>query len=106
MQLSEGYTARLCSLQEELLDPLRRHLAPRLWDTLLRSVVSTACKRLETPLCKCQYTSLGGLTLDSDVRDLLNYTKDHLHLFIERCYSPGLSGPFAALADCQGTECG
>jgi len=79
MQLSEGYVARLCSLLDELLDPLRRHLAPRLWDTLLLSVVSTACKRLETSLRKCQYTSLGGLTLDSDMRDLLNYTKDHLH---------------------------
>lgn len=79
MQLSEGYVARLCALLDELLTPLRRHLAPRLWDTLLLSVLSTACKRLETSLRKCQYTALGGLTLDSDMRDLLNYTKVHLH---------------------------
>jgi conserved oligomeric Golgi complex subunit 4 len=79
MQLSEGYVTRLCSLLDELLGPLRRHLAPRLWDTLLLSVLSTACKRLETSLRKCQYTALGGLTLDSDMRDLLSYTKDRLH---------------------------
>jgi len=79
LQLSEGYVVRLCSLLEELLEPLRRHLSPRLWDTLLLSVLSTACKRLETSLRKCQYTALGGLTLDSDMRDLLHYTKDHLH---------------------------
>lgn len=33
----------------------------------------------QTSLRKCQYTALGGLTLDSDMRDLLNYTKDQLH---------------------------
>jgi conserved oligomeric Golgi complex subunit 4 len=46
---------------------------------LLLTVISTVCKRLETSLRKCQYTALGGLALDSDMRDLLAYTKDHLH---------------------------
>jgi hypothetical protein len=78
LQLSEGYVLRLCTLLDELLEPLKKHLAPRLWDTLLLSVISTACKRLETSLRKCHYTSLGGLALDSDMRDLLNYTKDQL----------------------------
>jgi hypothetical protein len=78
LQLSEGYVLRLCTLLDELLEPLKTHLAPRLWDILLLSVVSTACKRLETSLRKCHYTSLGGLALDSDMRDLLNYTKDQL----------------------------
>jgi conserved oligomeric Golgi complex subunit 4 len=79
LQLSEGYVDRLCALLDELLTPLRRYLAPRLWDVLLLSVLSTACKRLETSLRKCQYTALGGLTLDSDMRDLLNYVKDRLN---------------------------
>jgi conserved oligomeric Golgi complex subunit 4 len=78
LQLSEGYVSRLCTLLDDLLLPLRRHLAPRLWDTLLLSVISTACKRLETSLRKCQYTALGGLALDADMRDLLAYTKNHL----------------------------
>jgi conserved oligomeric Golgi complex subunit 4 len=79
LQLSEGYVSRLCTLLDELLGPLRKHLAPRLWDTLLLQVMGTVCKRLETSLRKCEYTALGGLTLDSDMRDLLSYTKDHLH---------------------------
>ena len=79
LQLSESYVVRLCSLLDELLEPLRRYLAPRLWDTLLLSVLSTAGKRLETSLRKCQYTALGGLTLDSDMRDLLHYGKDRLY---------------------------
>ena len=79
LQLSEGYVSRLCTLLDELLGPLRKHLAPRLWDILLLQVMGTVCKRLETSLRKCDYTALGGLTLDSDMRDLLSYTKDHLH---------------------------
>jgi conserved oligomeric Golgi complex subunit 4 len=79
MQLSEGYITRLCTQLDELLQPLHRHLAPRLWDTLLLTVLGTVCKRLETSLRKCQYTALGGLTLDSDMRDLLHYTKGQLH---------------------------
>ena len=79
LQLSEGYVSRLCTLLDELLVPLRKHLAPRLWDLLLLHVMSTVCKRLETSLRKCEYTGLGGLTLESDMRDLLSYTKDHLH---------------------------
>jgi hypothetical protein len=79
VQLSEGYVSRLCALLDELLSPLRKHLAPRLWDILLLQVMSTVSKRLETSLRKCEYTALGGLTLDTDVRDLLSYTKDHLH---------------------------
>lgn len=79
MQISEGYVTRLCSLLDELLQPLRRHLAPRLWDNLILTVMGTSCKRLETSLRKCQYTSLGGFALDSDIRDLLHYTKEQLH---------------------------
>jgi conserved oligomeric Golgi complex subunit 4 len=79
LQLSEGYVARLCTLMDEMLLPLQRFLAPRLWDKLLLGVVSTAGKRLDAALRKCQFTALGGLALDADMRDLLHYTKERLH---------------------------
>jgi hypothetical protein len=79
MQLSEGYVARLCSLLDELLNPLRDFLAPRLWDNLLLIVMGTVSKRLETSLRKCEFTSLGALALDTDMRDLLNYAKEKLY---------------------------
>jgi conserved oligomeric Golgi complex subunit 4 len=77
-QLSEGYVSRLCTLLDELLDPLRTYLTPRLWDSLWLMVMNTVCKRLETSLRKCEFSSLGALALDSDLRDLWNYTKDRL----------------------------
>jgi hypothetical protein len=79
LQVSEGYVTRLCTLLDELLEPLRLYLVPRLWDTLLLSVLGTVSKRLETSLRKCQFTALGALTLDSDIRDILSYTKDRLY---------------------------
>jgi conserved oligomeric Golgi complex subunit 4 len=79
MQLSEGYIAHLCSLLDELLLPLRSYLAPRLWDNLLLTVLGTVSKRLETSQRKCDFTSLGALALDTDMRDLLSYTKDKLY---------------------------
>lgn len=79
MQLGEGYIARMCSLLDELFEPLRTYLAPRLWDNLLLQIISTAAKRLETSLKKCVYTALGGLALDSDMRDLLSFTKERLN---------------------------
>lgn len=79
LQLGEGYIARLCTTLDELLAPLRTFLAPRLWDSLLLHAVGTASKRLEASLRKCEYTALGALALDSDMRDLLNFTKDHLN---------------------------
>ncbi|GKY97020.1 hypothetical protein MPSEU_000660800 [Mayamaea pseudoterrestris] len=79
MQLSEGYMVHLCSLLDELLMPLRSYLAPRLWDNLLLTVLATVSKRLETSLRKCDFSSLGALALDTDMRDLLSYTKDKLY---------------------------
>lgn len=78
-QLSEGYVARLCTLLDELLNPLRTYLAPHLWDKLLLDVLGTVAKRLESSLRKCEFTSLGALALDSDMRDVLSYAKDRLH---------------------------
>lgn len=79
LQVSESYVTRLCTLLGELLDPLRVHLVPRLWDMLLLSVIGTVAKRLETSLRKCRFTALGSLALDSDIRDILSYTKDRLY---------------------------
>lgn len=78
LQLSEGYMGRLCTLIDELISPLQMYLAPRLWDNLLLGVLGATCKRLETSLRKCQFTSLGAICLDTDMRDLLAYAKDRL----------------------------
>lgn len=78
-QASEGYIARLCHLLDELLLTLKQYLAPRLWDNLLLSIIGTTCKRLEASLRRCQYTALGAIAMDSDMRDLLSYTKERLN---------------------------
>jgi len=92
-QLSEGYVIRLCAMLDDLLSPLRIYLAPRLWDTLLCNVLGTIAKRLETSLRKCEFTSLGALALDTDMRDLLSFAKDRL-------YSPDLSSNVAITRAC------
>lgn len=69
----------MSSLIDELLGQLRRYLAPRLWDTLLLTVLNTACKRLETSLKKCEFTALGALAMDADMRDLVNFVKENLN---------------------------
>jgi hypothetical protein len=79
LQLSEGYMTRLASALDELLDPLRQSLAPRLWDKLLLDVAGTVSKRLESSLRRCEFTSLGALALDADVRDFVSYVKERLH---------------------------
>ena len=78
VQLSEGYMARLCSLMDELMGPLREYLAPRLWDSLWLHVIGTASKRIESFVRKCPFTALGGLAFDSDMREWLSYTRSHL----------------------------
>lgn len=78
LQLSEGYITRLCYLIDELVEPLQPYLAPRLWDALFIGVLGVTAKRLETSLRKCQFTALGALTLDSDVRDILSFAKERL----------------------------
>jgi hypothetical protein len=78
LQVSEGYISRLCTCLDDLILPLCSHLAERLADALVLEVLGTASKRLEVSLKKCQYTSLGALSLDSDVRDFVNYAKNRL----------------------------
>ena len=78
VQLSESYVARLSALMDELMNPLREYLAPRLWDALWLQVIGTASKRIESFVRKCQFTALGGLSFDSDIREWLSYTRSHL----------------------------
>lgn len=78
LEVSESYISRLCVSLDEILVPLCQYLAPRLADLLVLGVLGTVCKRLEVSLKKCRFTALGALSLDSDMRDLLNYTKDRL----------------------------
>lgn len=93
LQLSEGYVVRLCHSLDELMEPLRQYLAPQLWDTLLLSAMGTVSKRLETSIRKCEFTALGALTLDADVRDIVNFVK-------ERLYSPEFNSTVAVTKAC------
>lgn len=93
LQLSEGYMARLCASLDEMIRPLQTNLAPRLSDLLILGVVGTAAKRIESSLKRCTFTSVGSLALDSDMRDMLSYTKDNLD-------SPELSSNVAVCKAC------
>jgi hypothetical protein len=75
-QISEGYMSRLCLNLQDMMRPLKAHLTPRLADSLVLGVLGTVAKRLEGSLRRCQFTALGALSLDSDMRDLLAFAKD------------------------------
>jgi hypothetical protein len=75
-QLSEGYISKLCNSLDELVGPLRRYLSPRLFDSFFIGVLGGSCKRLEASFKRTQFTTLGALALDSDIRYFMNYAKD------------------------------
>lgn len=102
LEVSESYISRLCSSLDEILVPLCQYLAPRLADALVLGVLGTVSKRLEVSLKKVRsetrtifeglikwlfpnvnptsrvqsrFTALGALSMDSDMRDLVNYGK-------------------------------
>jgi hypothetical protein len=77
-QISEGYMSRLCQLFDELMDPLRVHLAPSLADAVLIGIVGGTSKRLEVAIKKNKFTPLGALALDSDVRYFVNFVKERV----------------------------
>eukprot|EP00557_Chaetoceros_sp_GSL56_P008883 CAMPEP_0176502768 /NCGR_PEP_ID=MMETSP0200_2-20121128/14950_1 /TAXON_ID=947934 /ORGANISM="Chaetoceros sp., Strain GSL56" /LENGTH=961 /DNA_ID=CAMNT_0017901903 /DNA_START=37 /DNA_END=2922 /DNA_ORIENTATION=+ len=77
-QISEGYMTRLCLLLDELLDPLKVHLAPALSDSVLLGIIGGASKRLEAAIKRSQFTTLGALALDSDIRYFINFVKDRV----------------------------
>lgn len=75
---TEGYIGRLCTNLDELLEPLRVHLAPRLSDALILSILGGASKRMESAIKRTQFTAVGALALDSDIRAFVNYVKSRL----------------------------
>lgn len=78
-QVSEGYMDRLLSNLDELINPLRVHLMPRLADKLILGAISGASKRLEMALRRSQCSLLGALCLKADVKFLANYAIERLH---------------------------
>lgn len=77
-QISEGFVVRMCSRLDELIDPLRVHLVPKLSDDLLVGVLGGMSKRMETAIRKSKFTPLGAISLDSDVRYIMNFAKDRI----------------------------
>lgn len=75
-QLSEGHMARLCTSLQDLIHPLKMYLVPPLADSLVLGVFGSAAKRLEGSLRRRQFTGLGALRLDSDMREFLSFAKE------------------------------
>jgi len=93
-QVSEGYLSRLCSSIDELIEPLRVHLVPRLSDAVVLGVLSGASKRMEATMRRSRFTALGALSMDSDIRYFLNFAK-------ERLDSPDMSSNVAICKACK-----
>jgi hypothetical protein len=70
---------RLLSNLDELINPLRVHVMPRLADKLVLGVISGASKRLEMALRRSQCSLLGALCLKADVKFLANYAIERLN---------------------------
>lgn len=79
-QIGQGYMNRLLWMMDELLDPLRDHLDPHLWDALIRQVWDTVAARMEAALLESDggVTNLGAFLLDADVRDMVAHIKTKL----------------------------
>jgi hypothetical protein len=77
-QISEGFVVRMCSRLDELIEPLRVHLVPKLSDVLMVGILSGMSKRLEAAIRKSKFTPLGAISLDSDVRYIMNFAKDRI----------------------------
>lgn len=57
-QIGESYMTLLCQQMEELIEPLRLHLAPRLSDLLVLGVVGGISKRLEMAIKRVSFSSV------------------------------------------------
>jgi len=77
-QISEGYIGRMCSSLDELIEPLRVHLVPKLADDLVIGILGGVSKRLEVAIRKSKFTPLGAISLDSDIRYLMTFAKDRI----------------------------
>jgi len=67
-----------CSSLDELIEPLRVHLVPKLADDLVIGILGGVSKRLEAAIRKSKFTPLGAISLDSDIRYLMNFAKDRI----------------------------
>lgn len=63
---------------DDLLNPIRAHLSPKLSDDVMIAAIGGAAKRIEAAIRKCRFTALGSLSLDADVRQFIAYTKQRL----------------------------
>ncbi|KAL3767861.1 hypothetical protein ACHAWO_013680 [Cyclotella atomus] len=77
-QISESYMSHICAELDEVFDPLRVHLVPKLSDEVLIGVLSGVSKRLEAAIRKSKFTPLGAISLDSDIRYLMSFAKDRI----------------------------
>ena len=77
-QISEGYMGGMCSSLDELIEPLRVHLMPKLADDLVIGLLGGVSKRLEAAIRKSRFTPLGAISLDSDIRYFMNFAKDRI----------------------------
>lgn len=77
-QISEGFVVRMCNRLDEVIDPLRVHLVPKLSDDLLVGILGGMSKRLEAAIRRSKFTPLGAISLDSDVRYIMNFAKDRI----------------------------
>ena len=77
-QISEGFVVRMCSRLDEVIYPLRVHLVPKLSDDLLVGILGGISKRLEAAIRKSKFTPLGAISLDSDIRYIMNFAKDRI----------------------------
>ena len=63
---------------DELLQPLRFYLTPRISDELFLSLIAGVCKRMEVAIRRCRFSPLGSLSFDADIRQFVGYVKDRL----------------------------
>lgn len=75
-QIGEGYMGRLCSLINELVYPLQLHLIPNLSDAVVVGIIADVSKFLEEAIRRCQFTALGALAFDSDIRSFIIFAKE------------------------------
>ena len=63
---------------DEVIEPLRVHLLPKLSDDFVIGIMGGVSKRLEAAIRKSKFTPLGAISLDSDIRYLMNFAKDRI----------------------------
>ena len=88
LQLSEGFMARMCASLDELIQPLRMHLAPRLSDVTVLGLISLAAKRIESSLRRVRYLHVCTFMYISMLY-LFNHSPFYSNCAVEQVYSVG-----------------